>query len=229
MFYKTKIVLILGALLIAFIGFGVFDLSAGEKKYSIVIDPAHGGDDPGVKITDKIGEKDVTLAIALALQKELNKESNFAIVLTRDSDKSINMGDRRKNISGIKPDIFISLHINSGFGKHANGFELYYPGFKDSGEHQKPNKAGSKDIGNKYLNDSVRLAQIIQKNLDTLFPRKGRGLREADLPILEGMTIPAVVVEVGFASNPDEKKKLLSANSQFEIAKALAKSIKSFF
>ncbi len=229
MFYKKKIVLILGALLIAVIGFGFIDLSAAEKKYAVVIDPAHGGDDPGVKITDKIGEKDVTLAIALALQKELNRESNFEIVLTRDSDKSVNIGDRRKNISRIKPDIFLSLHINSGFGKHANGFELYYPGFKEFGDRQKQNKGESKGTGNKYLNDSVRLAQIIQKNMDTLFPRKGRGLREADLPILEGMTIPAAVVEIGFASNPAEKKKLLSANSQAEIAKTLARSINQLF
>jgi N-acetylmuramoyl-L-alanine amidase len=138
------------------------------------------------------------------------------------------MGDRRKNISRIKPDIFLSLHINSGFGKHASGFELYYPGFKDSGDRQMKNK-GPRDAGNKYLNDSFRLAQIIQKNMDALFPHKGRGLREADLPILEGMTIPAAVVEIGFASNPDEKKKLLSANSQSAIAIALARSIKSFF
>jgi N-acetylmuramoyl-L-alanine amidase len=149
--------------------------------------------------------------------------------LTRNSDEIITLEERRKSIAKIKPDVFLSLHINGGFGKNAAGYELYYPGFKESGDSQKQNKGGSKGTGNKYLNDSVRLAQIIQKNMDTLFPRKGRGLREADLPVLEGMTIPAAVVEIGFASNPDEKKKLLSANSQSEIAKTLARSIKSFF
>jgi N-acetylmuramoyl-L-alanine amidase len=228
MFYKINIILILGALLIGVTGFGIIDSSAAEKKYSIVLDPAHGGDDPGVKITDKIGEKDITLAIALALQKELSKEGNFEIILTRDSDKSINISDRRKNIFKIKPDIFLSLHVNSGFGKYASGFELYFPGFKDSGDHQKLDKIGLKDTGKNYLNNSVRLAKIIQKNMDMLFPHKGRGLREADLMILEGMSIPAAVVEISFASNADEKKMILSEKSQAEIAKTLARSIKSF-
>jgi N-acetylmuramoyl-L-alanine amidase len=62
-----------------------------------------------------------------------------------------------------------------------------------------------------------------------LFPHKGRGLREADTPILEGTNVPAVVVEIGFVTNPEARKKLLSANSQSEIAKTLARSIKLFF
>jgi len=219
----------LGLLLIAVIICGAQDSSAAGKKNLVVIDPAHGGQDSGVNINDKVGEKDITLAIALALQKELSKDGNFEIVLTRDSDKTISCEDRRKNISKIKPDIILSLHINAGFGKSVSGFEIYYPGFREIADQKKSFKDRPKDAKNRYLNDSVRLAQIIQKNLDTLFPRKGRGLREADTPILEGMNIPAVVVEMGFATNPEEKKKLLSASSQSEIAKTLAKSIILFF
>jgi N-acetylmuramoyl-L-alanine amidase len=73
------------------------------------------------------------------------------------------------------------------------------------------------------------LARIIQENLNTLFPRKGRGLRRADLPIIEGLFVPAVAVEMGFATNPEDKKKLLSGDTQTGIARALAKSIKIFF
>jgi N-acetylmuramoyl-L-alanine amidase len=229
MFCEAKKVLVAGLLLISFIICGVADLSAAGNKHSVVIDPAHGGQDTGVKVTDKIGEKDITLAIALALQKELAKDDNFAIVLTRDSDKTVSIEDRRKDVSKIKPDLFLSLHINAGFSKSAAGFEIYYPGFKNLADQKKQGKGGAKDTKNKYLNDSVRLAQIIQKKLDTLFPRKGRGLREADTPILEGMNIPAIVVEIGFATNPEERKKLLSADSQSEIAKTLANGIKSFF
>ena len=229
MFSKTKKVLILGLLLIFVIICRVSDLSAAGEKHSVVIDPAHGGQDTGVKITEKVAEKNITLAIALALQKELAKDDNFEILLTRDSDKTISIEDRRKEISKIKPDVFLSLHINAGFSKSAAGFEIYYPGFSNSADQKKQGKGGPKDTKNKYLNDSVRLAQIIQKKLDTLFPRKGRGLREADTPILEGMNIPAVVVEIGFASNPEERKKLLSEKNQSEIAKTLTKSIKLFF
>lgn len=208
---------------------GVLDLSAAEKKHLVVIDPAHGGQDTGVIITDKIGEKDITLAVALALKKEMAKDGNIEIILTRDSDKTISFEDRRKNVSRVKPDVFLSLHVNAGFSKGATGFEIYYPGLKDMTDPQKQVKDGRKNANNKYLNDSVRLAQIIQKNLDTLFPRKGRGLREAGTPVLEGINVPAVIVEIGFATNPEERKKLLSANTQTEIAKTLARSIKLFF
>ncbi len=230
MFGKTKRLLLISVLMLFFaiIG-GVPYLSAAEKKHLVVIDPAHGGQDTGVKITDKVGEKDITLAIALALQKELAKDGNLEIVLTRNADKEISFEERRKNISKIKPDAFLSLHINAGFGKSATGFEIYYPGFKDITDQKKQVKDGQREAKNKYLNDSVRLAQIIQKNLDTLFPRKGRGLREAETPILEGINIPAVVVEIGFGTNPEERKKLLSVGSQSEIAKTLARSIKLFF
>ncbi len=230
MLRKTrKLFLISGLLLLFVIVFGVPYLSAAEKKHLVMIDPAHGGQDTGVKITDKVGEKDITLAIALALQKELAKEGHLEIVLTRNADKEISFEERRKNISKIKPDVFLSLHINAGFGKSSTGFEIYYPGFKDITDQKKQVKDGQKDARNKYLNDSVRLAQIIQKNLDSLFPRKGRGLREAETPILEGINIPAVVVEIGFGTNPEERKKLLSTSGQSEIAKTLARGIKIFF
>src|ERR1035437_9932442 len=217
-----------------------FHLSAAEKKHLVVIDPAHGGQDVGVKLTDKIGEKEITLAIALAMQKELAGENNIEVVLTRNSDTNVTIEERKANISKIKPErkaniskikpeLFLSLHVNAGFGKEAKGFELYYPGFKELQENKKAAKISPKNKKNKYLNNSVRLANFIQKNMDTLFPRKGRGLREADVPIMEGMTIPALVVEIGFATNPEEKKKLLSGNTQTEIAKALAKSIILFY
>ena len=206
-----------------------FNLSAAEKKHLVVIDPAHGGQDVGVKLTDKIGEKEITLAIALAMQKELAGENNIEVVLTRNSDTNVTIEERKDYISKIKPELFLSLHINAGFGKEANGFELYYPGFKELQENKKAAKISPKNKKNKYLNDSVRLANFIQKNMDALFPRKGRGLREADVPIMEGMTIPALVVEMGFASNSEDKKKLLSPDTQTEIAKALAKSIILFY
>lgn len=208
---------------------GVQDLCAAGKKNMVMIDPAHGGEDSGVSITDKTGEKDITLAIALALQKELAKEGVYEIVLTRIDDKTISIDDRRKKISKLKPDVFLSLHINAGFSKSATGFEIYYPGFKEKADKKKKAKDEASNEKNKYLNESVRLAQIIQKNLDALFPRKGRGLREAETPILEEANVPAAVVEIGFSTNPEERKKLLSAAGQAEIAVSLARSIKLFF
>ena len=109
----------------------------------------------------------------------------------------------------------MSLHINAGFGKTSSGFELYYPGFKE--EDESPKKKTRKAMAateNKYLNDTVKLARLVQKNLDSLFPRKGRGLREADVPLAEGLPVPVLTVELGFATNPEEKKKLASGKTQ---------------
>jgi N-acetylmuramoyl-L-alanine amidase len=224
-----KILPLLGILALAFLICGVLELSAAPRKHIIVIDPAHGGEDTGIKLTDKVDEKDITLAIALALREELTKENNLEIILIRDSDKMVSLEDRKKNIAKIKPDFVLSLHTNAGFGKSAAGFELYCPEFNKDIKEKKTAKGGARQEKNKYLNDSVRMARIIQENLNTLFPRKGRGLRRADLPVTEDLFVPVVVVEMGFATNPEDKKKLLSLNTQTEIANALGKSIKSFF
>ena len=227
---KKKILSMLGILALIFFVCGVLELSAAPKKHLIVIDPAHGGQDKGIRLTDKVAEKDITLAVALAVRKELAKENNLEVILTRDSDKEVSLEDRKKNIAKIKPDFVISLHTNAGFGKSAAGFELYYQELnKDEIKEKKKAKGDVRQEKNKYLNDSVRLARIIQENLNTLFPRKGRGLRRADLPIIEGLFVPAVVVEMSFATNPEDKKKLLSPDTQTEIAKVMAKSIKSFY
>jgi N-acetylmuramoyl-L-alanine amidase len=204
-------------------------LWAQSPKSVVVIDPAHGGDDVGVISVDGTQEKNLTLAIAQAIKKDLADELNMEVVLTRDSDQTISQDERKKVISGIKPALVLSLHVNAGFGKTASGFEVYYPGFKEVDQTKKGKKSNVANPDQKRLNDTVKLARLIQKNLDTLFPRRGRGLREASTPLMEGMQVPVLIVEMGFATNPDEKKKLNSVKTQADIAKALAKSIQAFF
>lgn len=206
-----------------------FSIHAQIAKHIVVIDPAHGGEETGSIGIDKVAEKNLTLAIALALQKELARESNMEVFLTRDSDKTLSLDERKKNIMNINPAMVLSLHINAGFGKTSSGFELYYPGFKNVNLPLKGDKGAVIGAENQHLNNTVKLARLVQKNLDGLFPRKNRGLREAGVPLAEGLSVPVLVVELGFATNPDDKKKLASDKTQEEIARALAKSIKSFF
>lgn len=230
MFNKRKVLLYLGMAVLALIVSGMSDVVAAEKKRVIVIDAGHGGKDGGVQLNDKIAEKDVTLTVALFIQKELAKEKNIEVVLTRHSDKKIDLDDRREMIEKIKPDFLISLHVNAGFGKNASGFEIYYPALPDmiSGEKNDAKNEKSK-LQNKLQNDSLRMAKIVQEGLNALFPRKGRGLRKAGLPVTEGLNVSALSLEMSFATNSEEQKKLLSAKTQEDIAKALAKSIKIFF
>jgi N-acetylmuramoyl-L-alanine amidase len=229
MFNKKNILLVFG-ILVCFLFCAILDLSAMQKKRVILIDPAHGGQDQGIKLTSDAYEKDITLAVALSIKKELSKENNLEVVLTRDSDKTVTEEDRKKNIEKIKPDFFLSLHVNGGFGKNASGFELYYQGLSDDIiKEKKKTKDDKLQVKNKSQNDSLAMAKIIQENLNVLFPRKGRGLRKADLQVTDGLLVPALVVEMGFATNSEDKSKLLSSKTQTEISNALAKSIKTFF
>jgi N-acetylmuramoyl-L-alanine amidase len=229
MFDKKKILLIL-CILMSFLICATGDLSAAGKKKVIVIDPEHGGKDPGIKLNNDVAEKDITLAVALSIKKELSKENNLEVFLTRDSDKTMEPEERKENIGKIKPDFVLSLHVNGGFGKDASGFELYYPEFsKDVTKEKKAAKDNNSQLKNKCQNESLKMAKIIQENMNALFPRKGRGVRKADIPVIDDLLVPAVVVEMGFATNSEDKKKLLSLKTQTEISNALAYSIKILF
>ncbi|MGZ3593889.1 MAG: N-acetylmuramoyl-L-alanine amidase family protein [Syntrophales bacterium] len=199
-------------------------------KHSVTIDPAHGGADIGVKISDKEYEKDITLAVSLLIKKELDKSGNVLAQLTRTSDRDVSLSERKEIVNKMQSEIFVSIHVNAGFSKNSTGFEIYFPGFKGASAEQSDSKEILKDMArNKYLNDSVKLAQLIQKNMDKVFPRKSRGLRDSHVPALEGLSIPAVVVEIGFATNPEDRKKIVDASTQAAIAHALCQSIKDFF
>jgi N-acetylmuramoyl-L-alanine amidase len=198
--------------------------------YLVVIDPGHGGGDLGVKLSETLNEKDVTLAIALAMQRELSGGKNIQVRLTRNTDRLMSTRERIDAVKGSKADLFLSIHVNAGFGNSATGYELYFPGFEGNA----PETNGKGDIlrnmaKNGFLNNSVLFAQNLKKNLEGVFPRKGRGLREAPVPVLQGLTIPAVVVEIGFATNPEDKKKLADENVQKAVAQALGRGIQQYF
>jgi N-acetylmuramoyl-L-alanine amidase len=202
-----------------------------QKKRFVIIDAAHGGIDGGVSVTDKVREKEITLILSQLLQKELAKMPGIQVQMTRTSDKTLSSADRRKIAAEAPADaLFISLHLNAGFGKNATGYEIYFPGFKTAPEDKGGSKAILKDmVMNKSLNDSVRFAQVIQRNMEHVFPRKGRGLRDAPVPILSDLTMTAAVLEMGFATNMDDRKKIMDEKTQQAIAQALSKSIRDFF
>ena len=223
---------VLFAILLLFVFFLLpVSVSSAYENLSVMIDPAHGGSDKGIELSGDVYEKDITLAIALMVQKELASVQKVRVQLTRNSDRTISIREKEQIARKAAPDLFISLHTNAGFGKKASGFEIYFPGFKG----QTQGETGDSSVilkdmeRNKYLNDSVRFAYILQKNLEQVFPRKGRGLREASAPVLEGIAKPALVIELGFASNSEDRKKLMDKDVQLSIAQAISKSVKELF
>lgn len=206
-----------------------------RSQYQVVIDPGHGGTDSGVRITGIAAEKDLTLIIAFLVKQELEKLGQVTVWLTRTSDKTMSKEERSRFITSVKPDIAVSIHLNAGFGKSASGFEVYFSGFGNQVGIQKSNdknEAGNivKDMAaNKYLNESVRLARLILKDQEIVFPRKGRGLREALLPLQESIGVPYVLLEVGFATQEEERKKIMEESTRQAVAQALAHSIQAHF
>jgi len=198
-----------------------------RNKKAVVIDPGHGGSDTGVKFGDKIHEKDVNLRIALALQRELQQAGYSRIVLTRSGDRDVSLKERSQIIRSSEPLLVIGLHVNAGFGNKARGYEVYFPGFKAAKEGRNDSSAIISDMTkNKHLNDSVRLAQHIQKHLGEIFPKENRGLRDAPLPLTAGVNVPAVIIEIGFLTNKENRQKLADEKGQQEIARAIARGVK---
>jgi N-acetylmuramoyl-L-alanine amidase len=202
---------------------------SGQGPYRVLIDPAHGGTEAGVTVSSRVVEKDITLAIALSLKQVLEAGgAKVKVQLTRTADKTVSLGDRIKIISTVKPDLVISLHANAGFDPEASGFEISFPGQKYLSPVVKTGIVKDMEI-NKQTNDNIRLAQMIQKNLETVFPRRGRGIREVPVPLLNTLSVPGVCVEMGFLTNKNDKDVLLDKDGQKNIARALGRSIRDYF
>ncbi|MBN2254970.1 MAG: N-acetylmuramoyl-L-alanine amidase [Deltaproteobacteria bacterium] len=204
--------------------------AAAAHKYLVVVDPAHGGNDKGVQLTNTVYEKDITLIIAKQVQKEIGGKKGISIKLTRTGDTNLVLSERLRMARELKADLFISLHVNAGFGRRSSGYEIYFPGFKKRPKQDNGSREIVEDmVRNKFLNESVRFAQIAMKNIEPIFPRQGRGLRECPIPGFDKLEIAAVVIELGFATNVENRKKMTTSSTQKAIAEALGKSIDDYF
>jgi N-acetylmuramoyl-L-alanine amidase len=217
--------------IIALVFSASFAFAKGPRgEYVIVIDPACGGDDTGVKLAKNMYEKDVTLLIAQSVKDNLATTKWASVRLTRYEDKKMSAAERFRFAESANADLFVSLSVNAGFGKNSSGYEVYFPGFKGRPSPKGDSKEIVDDmVRTKYLNDGVRFAQVVMKNMESIFPRKGRGLREAPILVLNELRIPAVVIELGFATNIDDRKSLMSKKVRNALAKALQKSIEDYF
>ncbi|MBI5893209.1 MAG: N-acetylmuramoyl-L-alanine amidase [Deltaproteobacteria bacterium] len=234
----------------------VFAIDTAEAKEphvlkTIVIDAGHGGDDTGAIGPTGIKEKDIVLAVAKKLKDRLSKKFNAHIVLTREDDTFIPLEERTKIANENKADLFISIHTNAAFRKGANGVETYFLSFDASDEDARrvaafenrvadlDGKSQIKDTDNlkailmdmtqtEYLNESSQIAEIIQNNLSTELGGENRGVKQAPFFVLMGTAMPAVLVEIGFITNPQDEKRLASNEIQDMIANSLLKSIAGF-
>ncbi|MEI7590261.1 MAG: N-acetylmuramoyl-L-alanine amidase [Deltaproteobacteria bacterium] len=194
----------------------------------IVIDPAHGGEDKGVILTNKVSEKDITLKIARFVKEEMDKDGLIKVKLTRLDDRNISTKERHDFVATVNPSAFVSIHLNAGFDKKTTGFEIFFVGSiaKLNGQSEE-SEAILKDMQqNRYINEGIKIASAIEKTLSESFPKRSRGIQQITSPTLEGIKIPTVIVEVGFASNVDEANKLQKESEQRKIAKAISSGLR---
>ncbi len=219
----------------------------------IVIDPGHGGKDPGaVGFSRKVYEKNITLLIAKKLKNKLEKELGVEVLLTRSEDKFVSLQQRTKFANKCHADLFISLHCNSARSSKASGIEVYYLSTAKTNDARAVEaiensvvykyEGGQEAVKNyddlsfilmdmaqsEQLEESSDLAIKLQSNLIKSVKWKNRGVKQAGFYVLKGAFMPSVLIEMGFVSNKDQEKKLNSATHQKMIIDAIFDGINSF-
>lgn len=220
---RITLLIIIFFIAIVFLNFLISDkkyepTSVYKKSYKgiIAIDPGHGGEDSGSISQNGINEKDVVFKISMKLRNELIK-NNFKVYLTRESDKSLgntvksDIMNRAKIINGLNSDIFLSIHLNASEIKSVKGVETY----------------------SKFLDDkSYLLAESIQDELSSIEYTKDRGIKQTDqinLGILRGTNVTGVLLELGFITNIDDEKYLISEEGQDTIVNCILNGILNYF
>jgi len=208
---------------------------------TIVIDPGHGGKDPGA-VSQARQEKQIVLSLSKTLRDILIKKGYHA-QLTRETDVYIPIRKRTQFATDQKADLFISIHANASLSAKASGIETYYLAL--ASDESARITAMRENVGAKYnmkeldalvgripkerkSTESRRLAELIQAQLTSGKQVRDRGVKHAPFVVLIGTKVPAVLVEVGFISNPTEGKKLTTKAYQHQLATAIAKGIEQY-
>ena len=219
----------------------------------IVIDPGHGGTQGGATGSGGLVEKELCLNIAKKVKTQLEKELKATVVLTREKDALVHLSERVDFANAKKPDLFISIHANSmptEKQRRVNqGIETYFLSASASGEDAKKVAArenaetGTQPRGNagdtlsfiladlqksETHSDSSRLAYAVHESLIAETGAQDRGVQQAPFYVLMGLEAPAVLVEVGFVSHPEEGKHLTDAEYQSKLARAITAGAKQF-
>ncbi|MCX7817466.1 MAG: N-acetylmuramoyl-L-alanine amidase [Syntrophales bacterium] len=225
-------------------------IRAEWKRTIIVIDPGHGGDDPGAVGPNETQEKKVALNVAKKLQYLLNREPGFRAFLTRDGDYYLSLRRRIKVAQDYGADAFISLHTDAEENGTAHGASVYTlslggasseaakilaqkENFSDiTGDSGIDTEAGAIILNMKQTNNinrSRQMGNLILKHLSTVNSLKYSSVQEAPFTVLKLPEIPSVLVELGYISHPQEEKKLKKSQVQREMALTIKKAILEYF
>ncbi len=214
----------------------------------VVIDPGHGGKDSGAIGRSGLREKDVVLSVAKYLREFLASHGVTAI-LVRTGDRFVSLGNRANFSNKNNADFFISIHANAWRDRRPKGFEVYYlsaatddyaravaarenavlkmeNSSADSINNQDPTVWDLKATENSR--ESIELASSIIEAMSRNIPARNRGVKSARFYVLKKVDAPAVLVEMGFISNPSEEAKLKTRNYRKKLARAICEGIVAY-
>ncbi|WP_243373486.1 N-acetylmuramoyl-L-alanine amidase [Geotalea sp. SG265] len=217
------------------------------KIRRIVVDPGHGGHDPGAVGAGGTREKDVVLQIGLKLARKLKEELGLDVVMTRSTDVFIELQERTAIANKVGADLFVSVHANASLNRNASGMETYYLNLAKT---EKAAQLAAKENGtslekvsllqavlfdlmaNYKLNDSAHLADEVQKaaygKANAQFPLKNLGVKQGPFYVLVGATMPSILVETAFLSNEREEERLKDPRYQEAVAEGITAGIKGY-
>ena len=203
--------------------------SASRGNYDVLnkvvyLDAGHGGYDPGASYFG-ISEKSLTLAIQSRVKAKLEAEG-YQVVTTRTSDTYVDLTDRSHAANASESDIFVSIHINASGSSAAQGIETYYyqpyaeyPSRINAAYHANPTRLSMSDT----------LANAIQSSLINATGAQNQGVKRQTFAVLRETTAPAVLLELGFLSNPQEAARLNTSAYQETLANAIVAGIKRYY
>lgn len=214
---------------------------------TVVLDPGHGGDDAGARGVGGTLEKTVTLGVARRLAAMIESRLGLRVLLTRQGDQTVRLDERAATANNNKADLFISIHANASLQASVEGAEVFYLSVDEYGTEASrmtsvqapvlPVFGGGRrtidvvqwdmaQVG--HLDESTLLARTVAERLATRIPMSDRALQPAPFRVLAGANMPAVLVEMGFMTNPTQESALASGDFQNSVAQALFESVASF-
>lgn len=212
----------------------------------IIIDPGHGGKDPGAIGYKKVREKDVVLSIAKRLSGALAKKAGAQVFLTRNNDRFITLGERDRIANRRSCDLFLSVHANASKNKMARGLEIYYLNkATDEASRRLALRENEGDpraekeidgilsdlIQTASTEESAELALQVRKSLQKRMPSQAAKVhvKTALFYVLVGAKCPSLLIETGFVTHPEEGKRLKQAAYQRKLAEAIAEGVQAYF
>jgi N-acetylmuramoyl-L-alanine amidase len=213
--------------------------------HTIAIDPGHGGEDAGVRGAGGANEKDVTLAIARRAKGVIEARLGLRVLLTRDDDRHVAIDERTAIANNNKADLFISLHANASARKTTSGASIFYAAFdRDAAQNATAGGAdrvptfsgGARDIElvlwdlaqTRHLDRSAAFAGELEQQLRDRVPLAQKAIDRAALRVLESANMPAVLIELGYLTNPDQAALLTTDAFQNALVQSLYEAVVRF-